>query len=166
MTAGARPGLEKLYKEFGDRVQFVSVYVREAHPGESYPHHTSEEQKMRHARDWARQDHVLWPVAVDTLDGRVHRAYLPLPKHGLLQDRLEELLASEVKGVPLVLGEQENLVIPMINGSAEFDYAVGRGGEKAKEDFRRAMGNTMYGLQKLMSAIEPVLHPGHHRRGD
>jgi hypothetical protein len=185
MTAGARPGLEKLYREFGDRVQFVSVYVREAHPGENYPHHTNEEQKMHHARDWARQDHVPWPVAVDTLEGTVHRAYLPLPnpvylidstghvafralwagQHGLLQGKLEELLVREVKGVPLVLGEQENLVIPMINGSAEFDYAVGRGGKKAKEDFRRAMGNAMYGLQKLMSAVEPILHPGHHRRG-
>jgi hypothetical protein len=55
MTAGARPGLLHLYEDFADRVQFVSVYVREAHPGENYPHHTSEEQKMRHARDWAEQ---------------------------------------------------------------------------------------------------------------
>jgi hypothetical protein len=184
MTAGARPGLTKLYEDFGDRVQFVSVYVREAHPGESYPHHTGEEQKMRHARDWARQDRVPWPVAVDTLDGAVHRAYGPLPnpvylidrtgrvafralwagQQGLLRDKIEELLEREAEGEdPVVLGEQKNLVIPMIHGSADFDYALSRAGKKAKEDFRRAMGNVVYGLQKAVSAIEPVLHPGHHR---
>ena len=185
MTAGARPGLLHLYKDFGDRVQFVSVYVREAHPGENYPHHTSEGQKMRHARDWAEQDHVPWPVAVDTLDGTVHRAYglLPNPAYligrsgrvafralwagqeSLLRRRIENLLEREAKGEdPVVLGEQENLVIPMIHGSAEFDYAVARAGEKAKEDVRREMGNVVYGLQKVMSKLEPVLHPGHHRR--
>jgi len=185
MTAGARPGLTKLHDDFGDRVRFVSVYVREAHPGEIYPAHASEEQKLRHARDWQRQDHVPWPVAVDTLDGAVHRAYglLPNPvyligrtgrvafralwagQQGLLRNKLEDLLEREPREEdPVVLGEQENLVIPMIHGSAEFDYALARGGEKAKEDFRREMGNIAYGLQKLMSAIEPVLHPGHHRR--
>jgi hypothetical protein len=186
MTAGARPGLTELHEDFGDRVQFVSIYAREAHPGENYPHHTSEEQKMRHARDWAEQDYVPWPVAVDTLDGEAHRTYSPLPnpvyligctgrvafralwagQPGLLRDKIEELLAREAKGEdPVVLGEQENLLIPMIHGSAEFDHAVARGGEKAKEDFRRAMGNVMYGLQKVMSKLEPVLHRGHHRRG-
>jgi len=164
-------------------VQFVSVYVREAHPGENYPPHTSDEQKMRHARDWAEQDHVPWTVAVDTLDGEIHRTYAPLPnpayligrsgrvafralwagQEGLLRDRIEELLEREAKGEDPVLGEQENMVIPMIHGSAELDYAVGRAGEKAKEDVRREMGTVVYGLQKVMSKLEPVLHPGHHR---
>ena len=128
MTLGARPGLDHLYRDFGDMVQFVSVYSREAHPGEIYPHHTSDGQKMRHARDWAELDRVPWPVAVDALDGGTHRAYGPLPnsayligragrvafralwagQEGLLRDRLEELLANETEGeVPVVLGEQE-----------------------------------------------------------
>src|SRR3954447_6042122 len=126
MTLGARPGLDHLYRDFGDRVQLVSVYTREAHPGEIYPHHTSEEQKLRHARDWAEQDQVPWPVAVDTLDGKTHRAYGPAPnsaylidrtghvafralwagQEGLLRDRIEELLENETEGIPMVLGEQ------------------------------------------------------------
>ena len=180
MTAGARPGLLHLYEDFRDRIAFVTVYVREAHPGESYPHHTSAAQKMRHARDWAEQDEIPWTVAVDTLDGAVDRAYGPLPnmaylidrtghvafralwagQEGLLRERIEELLEREARGEGAVsLGEQENLVIPMIHGSAEFDRALARGGEKSQEDFRRAFGNVVYGFQKAMSKLEPVLHP-------
>lgn len=181
MTAGARPGLINLYNDFGDRVEFVSVYVREAHPGENYPHHTSDEQKMRHARDWAEQDKMPWTVAVDSLDGQTHNAYGPLPnsaylidrtgrvafralwagQEGLLRDCVEELLKREAVGEdPVNLGQQENLIIPLIHGGAEFDYAVARGGEKSKEDFRREMGIVMYGLQKLMSKMEPIINPG------
>jgi hypothetical protein len=77
----------KLHRDFGERVAFVSIYVREAHPGERYPHHTSDAQKMRHARDRVAQDPVPWPVAVDTLDGRTHNAYGPLPNSIYLVDR-------------------------------------------------------------------------------
>ena len=184
MTLGARPGLDHLYRDFSDQVQLVSVYAREAHPGEIYPHHTSEEQKMRHALDWAEQDQVLWPVAVDTLDGKTHRAYGPVPnsaylidgtgrvafralwagQEGLLRDRIQELLAKETEGIPVVLGEQENRVIPLLHGGAEFDHAVSRGGEKAKEDFRREMGTLAYAYQELMSAAEPVINPGNRSR--
>ena len=34
MTASAGPVLKRLYQEFGDRVAFGTLYVREAHPGE------------------------------------------------------------------------------------------------------------------------------------
>jgi hypothetical protein len=170
-----------LYRDFGDRVKFVSVYTREAHPGERYPHHESEEQKMRHARDWVQQDQMPWTVAVDALDGSTHRAYGPLPnsahlidrsghvafralwagQEGLLRDKLEELLKRDAAGAARVnLGQQENLMIPMIHGAAEFDRAMARGGEKSKVDFRRELGNVMYAFQKLMSRMEPVINPG------
>ena len=79
MTTGARPGLINLFNDFKDRVEVVSVYVREAHPGENYPHHMSAEQKLQQARDWVKLDKVPWTVAVDTLDGATHEAYGPLP---------------------------------------------------------------------------------------
>src|SRR5919201_126460 len=128
MTAGARPGVLKLYEDFGERVQFVSVYVREAHPGERYPHHTSPEQKLRHARDWVQQDKMPWTVAVDTVDGATHQAYDSLPnsvylidrtghvafralwagQEGLLRDKIVELLEREEAGEGSVnLGQQE-----------------------------------------------------------
>ncbi|MCA1604130.1 MAG: hypothetical protein LC775_01270 [Acidobacteria bacterium] len=183
MTAGARPGFLNLYRDFRSRVQFIFVYVREAHPGERYPHHISEEQKMRHASDWSEQDQIPWTVAVDTLQGSTHRAYGPLPnstylidrtgrvafralwagQEGLIRKKIEELLKREAKGAaPVNLGQEENIVIPFIHGAAEFDHAVERAGEKAKEDFRREMGNVVYGMEKLMSKLQPVINPGNN----
>ena len=60
MTAGARPGLVRLFAELKEQIAFVSVYIREPHPGERYPRHTSEVQKARHARDWAEHDRIPW----------------------------------------------------------------------------------------------------------
>jgi len=80
-------------------------------------------------------------------------------QEGLLRTKIEELLRREAASEhPVNLVQQENLLIPLIHGTAEFDQAVARGGEKAKEDFRRKMGNVMYAFEKLMSKIEPVVH--------
>jgi hypothetical protein len=179
MTSGARPVLKSIYDDFGERVQFVSVYVREAHPGENYPHHESDEQKMRQARDWVAQDNILWTVAVDSIEGEAHKSYGSLPnpaylidrtghvafralwagQEGLLRSNLEELLRQEdADEGPVVLGQQENLLIPLLRGSAELDYAVARGGEKSKRDFREGMGGMMYAMDKLMSKMRPVMH--------
>jgi hypothetical protein len=180
MTAGARPALLHLFDEFIGRVEVVTVYVREAHPGELYLHHTRLEQKKRHASDWVEMDRIPWTVAVDTLDGAVDRRYGTLPnaayligrsgrvafralwagQERLLRKKIEELLEREAAGEdPVVLGEQENLVIPLLHGSAEFDHALARGGEKAKEDFRRAFGKAAYALQKIGSKLEPIINP-------
>jgi len=40
-----------------------------------------------------------------------------------------------------------------------------KGGEKAKEDFHREMRGMMYGFEKLMSKIEPVVNPGNQDIG-
>jgi hypothetical protein len=180
MTAGSRPALLHLFGEFFERVELVTAYVREAHPGEKYPHHTSLEQKLRHARDWVTLDHIPWTVVVDTLDGAVDRQYGPLQnpayligrsgrvafralwagQERLLRKMIDALLDREAAGEdPVVLGEQENLVIPLVHGAAEFDHAVGRGGEKAKQDFRRAFGGAVYALEKIASQLEPVINP-------
>lgn len=180
MIAGARPGLLHLSDEFVDRVEVVTVYIREAHPGERYAHHTSLEQKKRYASEWVDLDRIPWRVVVDTPDGAVDRGYGPLPnaayligrsgrvafralwagQERLLRKMIELLLEREAAGEdPVVLGEQENLVIPLIHGAAEFDHAVGRGGEKAKADFRRAFGNAFYALQKIGSRLKPVINP-------
>jgi isopentenyl phosphate kinase len=72
---------------------------------------------------------------------------------------MKELLRRETAGEDRVnLGQQENLIIPLIHGAAEFDHAVARGGEKSKDDFRYEMGNVMYGVEKLMSKMRPLIH--------
>lgn len=66
--------------EFAEHgVRFVFVYTREAHPGENYPHHTSFDQKLAHARAMVTRWQIKRPMLVDDLDGPVHRAYGCLP---------------------------------------------------------------------------------------
>lgn len=60
-------------------MSFVFLYTREAHPGERYPHLSSLEQKLRHARDMVQRDSLRRPMLVDDLDGTLHRAYGTLP---------------------------------------------------------------------------------------
>ncbi len=57
----------------------IFLYTHEAHPGEFYPHHTSMEQKLRHARDLRDRLGVTRPIFVDALDGACHRAYGSMP---------------------------------------------------------------------------------------
>lgn len=73
MATGARPGLLHLARDHRDRVTFATIYVREAHPGERAPHHESGEQKLAQARRYAAEDEIPWTVAVDDVDGSVHR---------------------------------------------------------------------------------------------
>src|SRR3970040_1718501 len=47
----------------------VFLYTHEAHPGEYWPHHTSFEQKLRHARALRDILGVTRPILVDALDG-------------------------------------------------------------------------------------------------
>jgi hypothetical protein len=186
MAVGARPGFLHLLRDFAERVQIVLIYVREAHPGERYPHHTSEEQKLRHACEWVKQDRIPWTTAVDTLDGATHRAYGPVPNSAYLIDRtghvafralwagqepllrskIEELLRREAEAQGSVdLGQRENIVIPMIHGGAEFERTMKRAGQKARDDFRRAVGNVVYVAQKAMGAARGVINPGNRELG-
>src|SRR5918993_6049736 len=74
MTASAGPVLKKLYERFGDQVGFLTVYVREAHPGDHYRQPHTFEEKAYLAREYRNRDGIPWPVAVDDIDGTLHRA--------------------------------------------------------------------------------------------
>lgn len=60
-------------------IESIFLYTHEAHPGEYYPHLTSFEQKLRHARDLRDKIGVTRPILVDALDGACHRAYGSMP---------------------------------------------------------------------------------------
>ncbi len=57
----------------------IFLYTQEAHPGEYWPHLTSFEQKLRHARALRDVLRVTRPILVDALDGACHRAYGGMP---------------------------------------------------------------------------------------
>ena len=84
MTKSAGPALKQLHHEFGDRIGFVSLYVREAHPGDDYPQPESFERKLRHARDYRDREELSWPVAFDDVEGTLHRQLDPKPNAAYL----------------------------------------------------------------------------------
>jgi len=69
--------MAKAFAEKG--TTFLFVYTREAHPGESYPAHSSMEQKLAHARAFRAHQHIERPVLVDDLSGTGHLQYGDLP---------------------------------------------------------------------------------------
>ena len=79
VTDNAAPGLSELHRRFGDRVRFVMVNVREAHPGQAFPQPKSIDVKMAHATKLRNIHGFEFEVAVDDIDGTLHRAMSPKP---------------------------------------------------------------------------------------
>ena len=70
-------GLIELHARFGDRIRFVLVNVREAHPGKSTPQPKTIDEKMKHAEQMRDFHRFKFDVAVDDIDGSFHRAMSP-----------------------------------------------------------------------------------------
>src|SRR6266498_567253 len=76
----AAPSMNAIADRYADQgIASILLYTSEAHPGEHYPHLTSLEQKLRHARDLRDILGVRRPILVDALDGACHRAYGSMP---------------------------------------------------------------------------------------
>jgi hypothetical protein len=86
MTDNAAPGLNELSLRFGDRVRFVIVYVREAHPGKAIPQPETLDAKIAHARQLCELHGFRFEVAVDDIYGSLHRAMGPKPNSAYVID--------------------------------------------------------------------------------
>ena len=84
VTDNAAPGLKELHARFGDRVRFVMVDVREAHPGKAVPQPETLDEKMAHAEQLRDLHGFQFEVAVDDIDGTLHRALSPKPNSAYL----------------------------------------------------------------------------------
>ena len=71
-TASAMPDLNRLEQRYGDRVQFVLLQVREAHPGAEVDQPHTLREKVQHAQLMRETYDVGWPVLVDDIDGTLH----------------------------------------------------------------------------------------------
>ncbi len=67
--------MKKLYTRWGDRVHFLEVIVRQAHPGPHAPTYHTFGQKFEDARRYVEEEAIPWPVLVDDLEGTVHQVY-------------------------------------------------------------------------------------------
>ncbi len=86
VTQSAAAGLRELHARHGNDVRFVVVNVREAHPGASTGQPRSDEQKLRHARALRATHGFDFEVAVDDIDGSVHRMFGPRPNSAYILD--------------------------------------------------------------------------------
>ena len=86
ITESAGPGVVDLHRRYGDAVDFVAVNVREAHPGARLRQPQLAESKMRHARALKSHHGFDFPVAVDDIDGTVHRAFGTRPSSAYVID--------------------------------------------------------------------------------
>jgi hypothetical protein len=162
MTAASIGGINELYDRVrGDDIEFLFIYVREAHPGEIIPAHSSMREKTEAARLLRDEEDMHMPVLVDDLRGSVHRRYSKLPNPAFLIDKsgrvaflslwskpeglgraIQELLnLQEERGVDhAVVSGGQDMAMP-VPYSALYAYrALERGGKQSLSDFRHALG--------------------------
>jgi alkyl hydroperoxide reductase subunit AhpC len=162
MTAGSISGMNDLYDDYsGEDVEFIFMYVREAHPGDEISAHSSYGDKVEAAKLLREEEDVEMPIIVDDLRGSIHRKYgqLPNPTYlidksgrvafrclwtdaGVVEDALEELLDRQRdRGVEhAVVNGGEDRSLHMKSALLHSRRALRRGGEQAMADFREAMG--------------------------
>lgn len=92
VTESAGPSLVALHRRYGDAVDFVVVNVREAHPGTGFPQPPCSDEKMVHARALATHHGFEFPVAVDDIDGSMHRAFGTRPSSAYVIDATGKIL--------------------------------------------------------------------------
>jgi peroxiredoxin len=175
--------LNDLYEDYEDNedVQFLYVYIREAHPGEKLPAHESLDQKREAAETFRDEEDVEFPILIDELEGKVHKKYGKMPNPTYIIDKsgrigfrslwsrvtaiseaLEELLEvqSERNTDHAVVNGGEDLSVPMGTAILNSHRALERGGKKAIREFREGLGRPGRIAHTTARVVGPVvLHP-------
>jgi hypothetical protein len=154
MTASSNPGLKRLHAEYGDHVQFLTLYVREAHPGEEQEQHHSYREKVQHARAFQDRDKLPWRIIVDDIEGSLHRALDEKPNAAFLTDRegvivyrslwagdeggLARALDAVSRGRPPQEKESTRRLVPMARGVGVTRETMRKAGPRAGWDLWRA----------------------------
>lgn len=154
MTASAMPFLKQLQIEFGERVRFIIVNVREAHPGEYYQQPTTMSEKVDHARALKQHYGITWTVAADNVDGSLHRLLDPKPNSAYLvnndgtiafrslwaSDRkaMRQALESVVAGRVPRRQQSQALLRPVTRAMGQVQDVMDRAGPQAVKDLWRA----------------------------
>ncbi len=150
MTASAAPSVQKLYDEFGERVTFIMMYVREAHPGEHFSQVAAIEEKLGHARALKEFYDIDWTVAADGVDGNLHRALDPKPNSAFLMDRdgtilfrslwasdygaLHQALDAVASGQAPPAEQSTKMIGPVARAMGHVQEVMKRGGPQAVRD--------------------------------
>jgi len=179
-SIGRLNDLREDYKKNKD-VEFLFVYIREAHPGEKLPGHKSYEDKVRAAEKFQDAEDVEMTILIDDVEGRVHRKYGKMPNPTYLVDKsgrvafrslwskvnslsvaLEELLEvqQERDTDHAVVSGGEDTSVPIGYAVLHSHRALGRGGKKAIKEFREGLGMPGRVAHTAGRVVGPVvLHP-------
>ncbi len=154
MTASAAPSVQELFDRFGDQVEFVMLYVREAHPGEHFSQSETMEEKLEHARALKDFYGISWTVAADSIDGDLHRALDPKPNSAFLMNSegkilfralwaaddgaLLQALDAVTTGGTLQKKQSTAMIVPVARAMGHVQAVMERGGPQAVRDLWRA----------------------------
>jgi hypothetical protein len=161
--------LKQLHAEFGDRIDFLTLYVREAHPGDRYPQPHDFERKLQHAREYRDRDGIPWPVAVDDVNGTLHRALDGKPNAAYVMDGdgviaqrvlwsndahgVREAIEDVLAGRPF--GQRESKMLAMMRGVGCMAPTLSSAGPTALHDLRRE-APPVYALARMADAFKPL----------
>ena len=183
-TAASIRGLNELHEDYEDYddVQFLFVYVREAHPGEKIPAHQSESDKRDAAELFREEEDVELTILVDDLDGRVHRKYGKMPnptyvidksgrvafrslwtRASVIAEAMEELRNAQQSRDEehVIVRGGETRAMPMTYAILNSHRALERGGVKAIREFREGLGRPGKIAHSAGRYVGPmVLNPG------
>ena len=150
MTDSAMPVIDTLHEEFGDRVDFVLLNVREAHPGAHFPQPATDEEKLGHARSLKKRYDVPFTIAVDALDGELHQRLDAKPNAAFLLDATGEVvfraqwarddrlirdaLRSMFEGTAPVKRQSRAMLGPVARAMGSVDDVMRRAGPGARRD--------------------------------
>lgn len=154
MTASAAEGLRALHEAVRDRIELITVYTREAHPGEVIPQPTDLAEKSGHARRLAERDGYGWRVAVDDLEGTLHRQLDGKPNAAFVVDRqgrlafrslwatdftsLRQAIDAVSRGDAPRRPTSQAMMRPMMRALPWIDETVRRAGRSASRDLWRS----------------------------
>jgi len=155
VTDSAAKGLRRLHTQYGARVRFVMVNVREAHPGAKIAQPQSLPDKTEHARRLRDLHDFAFEVAVDDVDGGLHRALSPKPNSAYIIGRdgtilfralwandelaLGRALNAVSAGETLTRTKSGGLLGPMLKMIRFFPGALDRAGRGAWADMWRTV---------------------------
>ena len=87
-----------MYRDYGDRANFLTVYIKEAHPEDEwqmdsnekenvcYPQPRSLKDRVAIANDFAQRFHYDVPIAVDDITNAADKAYAGWPERFYIVD--------------------------------------------------------------------------------
>ena len=149
VTESSGPVLNDLHRRYGDRVRFVLVNTREAHPGDRIPQPRELDAKRRRAAELRDHHGFSFEVAVDAIDGGFHRAMSPKPNSAYLvrpdgviayrahwaNDRagLERALTAVLNG-DRIAGRSRAMFGPLLRAIGHLPAIGRRGGAKVMRD--------------------------------